>query len=83
MLHMKSLSDLRVIDMYEEAIRDTLPLDERHGNWVQEFLSDEEALLYASAQFARVQEVERFLEENFKDPASVLAVTQRPGGDQL
>lgn len=78
----RSLADLRVIDMYEEAILDTKPLGERHGNWVQEFGSDEEALLFASAQFSRVQEVERFLQENFSDPASVVAATQVPSGGQ-
>lgn len=76
----RSLADLRVIDMYEEAILDTKPLSERHGNWVQEFGSDEEALLFASAQFSRVQEVERFLQENFSDPAAVMAATQIPRG---
>ena len=29
------LEDLRLIDMYEEAIFDRLPLEERKGNWVQ------------------------------------------------
>lgn len=78
----RSLADLRVIDMYEEATLDTKPLEERHGNWVQEFGSDEEALLFASAQFSRVQEVERFLNENFSDPTAVMAVTQMSRGDQ-
>ena len=77
----KSLGDLRVIDMYEEAILDMLPLADRHGNWVQEFDSDEAALLYASAQFSRVQEVERFLNENLSDPARVLAATRGQRGD--
>jgi hypothetical protein len=76
----RSLADLRVIDMYEEAILDTKPLGERHGNWVQEFGSDEEALLFASAQFSRVQEVERFLNENFSNPAAVMAATKAPRG---
>ena len=79
----KSISDLRVIDMYEEAILNTRPLPARHGNWVQTFGSDEEALLFASAQFSRVQEVERFLDENFRDPASVMAGTQTPPGGPL
>jgi hypothetical protein len=78
----KSLGDLRVIDMYEEAILDTLPLADRHGNWVQEFDSDEAALLYASAQFSRVQEVERFLKENLSEPARVLAATRDQQGDR-
>lgn len=77
-----TLSDLRVIDMYEEAILDTKPLVDRHGNWVQEFGTDEEALLFASAQFSRVQEVERFLKENLSDPDAVKAMTQLPGGER-
>jgi hypothetical protein len=76
----RSLADLRVIDMYEEAILDTKPPGERHGNWVQEFGSDEEALLFASAQFSRVQEVQGFLHENFRDPAAVMAATRTPRG---
>jgi hypothetical protein len=59
--------------MYEEAILDTRPLSERHGNWVQEFRTDEDALLFASAQFSRYQEVEKFITENLGNPASVLA----------
>lgn len=76
----RSLADLRVIDMYEEAILDTKPLKERHGNWVQEFGSDEEALLFASAQFSRVQEVERFLKENFSNSAAVMTAIQTSNG---
>lgn len=78
----RSIGDVRVIDMYEEAILDTRPLGERHGNWVQEYGSDEEALLFASAQFARVQEVERFLNENFSNPAAVVAAARTPRGGQ-
>jgi len=78
----KSLGDLRVIDMYEEAILDTRPLMDRHGNWVQEFRADEDALLFASAQFSRVQEVERFLNENLADPAAVVASTRATSGEK-
>ena len=65
------LDDLRVIDMYEEAILSDIVLDERQGNWVQKFTNDEEAALFASAQFFRYQEVEQFLRENFADAARV------------
>lgn len=63
-----SITNLKVIDMYEDAILEHLPVEERVGNWVQEFETDEEALLFASSQFSRFQEVEEFLKENFKDP---------------
>lgn len=67
----KSLSDMRVLDLYEEAILQGQPLLERHGNWVQEFESDADALIFVSAQFSRYQEVERFLEENLGNPDQV------------
>ncbi len=51
--------------MYEEAILSQKPLHKRQGNWVQKFSTDEDVLLYASAQFSRFQEVEEFLKENF------------------
>lgn len=63
--------DLRVIDMYEAAIISQEPLEERAGNWVQKFSSDDDAALFAVAQFARYQEVEAFVQENFQDSARV------------
>jgi len=63
----KSISDLKVIEMYEDAILEIEPLDKKVGNWVQEYDSDEEAFLFASSQFSRFQEVEKFLEENFNN----------------
>lgn len=79
----KSITDLRVIDMYEEAIRHTEPMSERNGNWVQKFTTDEDALLFASAQFSRFQEVERFIKENLAVPAEVQAkISQRRGGQK-
>lgn len=67
----KVIDDLRVIDLYEAAIRQDLPLGERKGNWVQKYWDDSDALLYATAQFSRYQEVEKFVTENFTDMAAV------------
>jgi hypothetical protein len=66
------LDDLRVVDMYEAATRNEIAFKERTGNWVQKFVSDEDALRYATAQFYRFQEVERFLTEHLADPAGVM-----------
>jgi len=66
-----ALTDLRVISLYEEATLQPLPLAERHGNWTQEFRANEDALLFASAQFSRFQEVEQFISENLADSATV------------
>jgi len=60
------LDDLRVLDLYEEAIIDGMPLAERAGNWVQKFRSTEDGSLFVSAQFFRYQEVEEFIKENFE-----------------
>ncbi len=65
------IDDLRVIDMYEAAIRHEVQVADRKGNWVQKFVTADDAQLYASAQFYRYQEVERFLEEHFKNQAAV------------
>jgi len=71
-----AISDLRVIDLFEEAVRNQLPLTDRHGNWTQEFRADEDALLFASAQFSRFQEVERFITENLASPEQVVSAVK-------
>ena len=60
--------DLRVIDIYEEAVLDSsaVPVAERTGNWVQKFRSTEDGALFVSSQFFRYQEVEEFIRENFE-----------------
>lgn len=75
-----SITDLRVIDMYEEAIRHYEPLSERNGNWVQPYSVDEDALRFAVSQFSRFQEVEEFIKENLADPDGVLASIDRKRG---
>ncbi len=66
-----SLSDLRLIDMYEDAILSQHPLRDRQGNWVQKFQTNEDAFLFATAQFSRYQEVEAFIEENLSNPSAI------------
>ena len=65
------LDDLRVIDMYEDAILSKKPLRDRQGNWVQKFQTNEDASLFVVAQFSRYQEVEAFITENFSLPPYV------------
>lgn len=65
------IDDLRVIDMYEEAILSQKPLRKRQGNWVQKFSSPDDAALFAIAQFSRYQEVEAFVQENLSDSAHI------------
>lgn len=59
------LGDLRLIDMYEEATLDRLPLAERKGNWVQKFYDRKDASPYIINQFRRYQEIAAYLKEHF------------------
>jgi nucleoside 2-deoxyribosyltransferase len=68
--------DLRLIDMYEEAVLAHKPLADRQGNWVQKFQTNEDILLFATAQFSRYQEVESFIRENL-DPARMATSGKR------
>jgi hypothetical protein len=70
------LDDLRVLDLYEEAIIDGIPLAERNGNWVQKFRSTEDGSLFVGSQFFRYQEVEQFIKENFGNGSPL------PGGGE-
>ncbi len=52
------LSDIRVIDMFELAMRHDQPkLKNRHGNWVQHYGPEEDARLFVTAQFRRYREL--------------------------
>lgn len=66
------IDDLRVVDMYDAAIRNEIIFRERTGNWVQKFVSEEDALRYATAQFYRFQEVESLLQEHLAGPRAVM-----------
>jgi hypothetical protein len=46
------LDDIRVIDMYEEAMRLSVPLKQRSGNWVQEYQSPADLLQQIGAQLS-------------------------------
>lgn len=73
------IDDLRVIDMYEAAIRHDIQIHKRKGNWVQKYVSTADAQLFASAQFYRYQEVEDFLKKHLADRDAVRK-TVRSGG---
>ena len=66
-----SVSNLKVIDLYEDATMENLPLNDRQGNWVQKFDRDDDANLFVVAQFSRYQDVEQRLTEHFEDTARV------------
>ena len=55
------IDDLRLIDMYEAATREDLPVADRTGNWVQKYRTDDDVLRYTEEQFARETQVRSFL----------------------
>jgi len=66
------LSDLRVIDMYEAAIRhDVQVYRDKKGNWVQKFSRNPDAQLFVTAQFYRYDDVSRFLKDQLGDQDAV------------
>lgn len=68
-----SISNIKVIDLYEDATMEQLPLNDRQGNWVQKFDRDDDANLFVVAQFSRYQDVEQRLDEHFKNIEGVAA----------
>ena len=57
------LSDLRILELYEMAMRHDFPdVADRKGNWVQPYGPDDDARLFATAQFRRYRELaEKYL----------------------
>ena len=61
---MDVLDDVRILDLYDEIIRDEQPLSARRGNWAQPYFSFSDALL--------------FIEQQFADPARIRALLGWP-----
>lgn len=57
------IDDLRVIDLYNDAIQNDLPIEDRRGHWVQEYYRLPEALTYIDSQFRDPEVVRAFCEE--------------------
>lgn len=55
------LDDVRIIDLYEDAVRQELPLRERTGNWAQPYFTHEDALRFLVAQFEDPQRLRMLL----------------------
>ncbi len=74
------LSDLRVLDLYEATMRHDVPeVAKRRGNWVQPFGPDDDARLFATAQFRRSRELaEKFLPK-LRDTKAIRKRTKKSG----
>jgi len=50
------LDSVRILDMYDLAVRDSIDrLEDRKGNWVQPFRTNDEAMLYVQNQLSKPQ----------------------------
>jgi hypothetical protein len=57
------MDDLRVIDLYHDAIQNDVPAPDRRGHWAQEFYRLPEALCYVDSQFKDVMRIRRICGE--------------------
>ena len=57
------LDDLRVIDLYNDAIQNDVPVVDRRGHWVQEFHRLPEVLTYIQNQFGDVNRIRQVCRE--------------------
>ncbi len=57
------LDDLRILDIYESAMRTNIPLPERTGNWVQEYIKTSDILRFLEAQFSDINGLSAFLSD--------------------
>jgi hypothetical protein len=57
------MDDLRVFDLYHDAIQNDIPLEDRRGHWVQEFYRVPEALTYIHSQFKNVARIRTICQE--------------------
>ncbi|MEA3266978.1 MAG: DUF4062 domain-containing protein [Candidatus Fermentibacteria bacterium] len=55
------LQDIRVLEMYEAAMGSAKPVEERTGNWVQEFSSTDDIHRFLNAQFGDIERVRIFV----------------------
>jgi hypothetical protein len=68
------LSDLRILELYELAMRHDVPeARNRKGNWVQTYGTDEDARLFATAQFRRYRELEQKYLPRISDTSAIRA----------
>jgi hypothetical protein len=55
------MDDIRVIDMYNLAIQQELPYEDRKYHWVHEYYRHDEAFRHIETLFADIERVERDL----------------------
>ena len=61
------LSDLRILDMYEDAAERRITDGQSKVKWVQQFIDTDDAALFAQAQFSRFLDAEMRIREQYPD----------------
>lgn len=75
------LRDLRVLELFELAMRHDLPdVANRRGNWVQPFGPDDDARLFVTAQFRRYREL---AEKHLPKLSDIDAIRSRVKGGEI
>lgn len=59
--HASVVDDLRLIDMYEIATKEATPLQQRTGNWVQQYGDHRDVFRYVTEQFKDAEAVRKLL----------------------
>jgi|ERR1035438_5566708 hypothetical protein len=71
------LSDLRVLELFEAAMRHDVAVSERRGNWVQPFGPEDDARLFVTAQFRRYRELTEKHLPKLADPNAIKSRVRR------
>lgn len=58
------INDVRLIEMYEAATQEGVPIAERTDNWVQKYRNDADVLLFVEEQFSRYDDLKAMIERN-------------------
>ncbi len=62
------LENIRILDMYEQAIRHDVPLASRTGNWVQPYIHHADVLEFLRAQFRERHRIVELLQDIREGP---------------
>lgn len=65
------LEDIRILDLYDSATRASVSLNERKGNWVQQYIDDAAILLFIESQFSDISRFENITSSKAEAEAEV------------
>jgi hypothetical protein len=57
------MDDVRVLDLYNDATQQAVPLDQRKGHWAQDFHDMDDILKYLDSQFKNLARIRKICTE--------------------